>query len=88
MVPMELIGAYLNRTPRSSTRRTAPPARALGISALVDQQQAGAIMWVAGSTIMVAVGLWAAIAAMVAEERRQRGARDASAAARCRRSVR
>ena len=28
-------------------------------------------MWVVGNTIMVAVGLWAAIAAMVAQERRQ-----------------
>jgi hypothetical protein len=37
-------------------------------------------MWVLGSTIMVAGGLWAVIAALVAEERRQQ-ARDARAAA-------
>ena len=28
-------------------------------------------MWVAGSVIMVLVGLWSVVAAMVAEERRQ-----------------
>jgi hypothetical protein len=28
-------------------------------------------MWVVGDSIMVAVGLWSAVAAMVAEERRQ-----------------
>ena len=35
-------------------------------------------MWVAGSVVMIAVGLWAAIAALVAEERRQQ-AREALA---------
>ena len=35
-------------------------------------------MWVAGSVIMTAVGLWAATAALVAEERRQQ-AREAHA---------
>ena len=46
------------------------PARALGISAVADQQQAGAIMWVIGSTLMIAAGLWQAMVAMVEEERR------------------
>ena len=66
-----MIGAYLNRHATLVYPAYGPPARALGISALDDQAQAGAIMWVAGNSIMVAVGLWAAVAAMVAEERRQ-----------------
>jgi cytochrome c oxidase assembly factor CtaG len=76
MVPMALIGAYLNRHATLAYPAYAPPARALGIEAVDDQAQAGAIMWVAGNTIMVLVGLWAAVGAMLAEERRQR-ARDA-----------
>ena len=46
---------------------------------MVDQAQAGAIMWVGGDMIMVAVGLWAVLAALLAEERRQQ-ARDARGA--------
>ena len=80
MLPMTLIGAYLNRHATLVYPAYGPPARALGISALDDQAQAGAIMWVVGGSIMVAVGLWAAVAAMAAEERRQ-AARDARAAA-------
>ncbi len=76
MLPMVLIGAYLNRHPTLVYPAYGPPAHALGVSAVIDQQQAGAIMWVLGSTIMVAVGLWSAVAAMVAEEHRQQ-ARDA-----------
>ena len=71
MLPMALVGAYLNRHATLVYPPYAAPARALGISALDDQAQAGAIMWVVGNTIMVAVGLWAAIAEMVAQERRQ-----------------
>jgi putative membrane protein len=78
MMPMALIGAYLNRHATLVYPPYGPPARTLGISALDDQAQAGAIMWVAGGVIMTAVGLWAAVAAMVAEERRQ-VARDARA---------
>jgi putative membrane protein len=87
MLPMGLIGAYLNRHPTLVYPAYGPPARALGISALTDQAQAGAIMWVLGASIMAAVGLWAAVAALVAEERRQvaREARaDASLAERMR----
>ncbi len=83
MMPMALIGAYLNRHATLVYPPYGPPARTLGISALNDQAQAGAIMWVAGGVVMTAVGLWAAVAAMVAEEHRQaaREARaDASAA--------
>lgn len=70
MLPMALVGAYLNRHATLVYPAYGPPAHALGISALNDQAQAGAIMWVVGGVIMTAVGLWAAMAAMVAEERR------------------
>jgi putative membrane protein len=80
MPPMVLIGAYLNRHTSLLYAPYGPPAHALGISAVIDQQQAGAIMWVVGSTVMVVGGLWAVIAALIAEERRQQ-ARDARAAA-------
>ncbi len=72
MPAMALVGAYLNRHLSLVYPAYGPPARALGVSAVTDQQQAGAIMWVAGSMIMVAVGLWSVAAALVAEERRQR----------------
>ena len=78
MPAMAIVGAYLNRHPTLVYPAYGPPARAMGISAVVDQQQAGAIMWVAGSAIIIAVGLWVAIAALVAEERRQQ-AREARA---------
>jgi cytochrome c oxidase assembly factor CtaG len=80
MMPMALVGAYLNRHATLVYPAYGPPARALGISGLDDQAQAGAIMWVVGGCDMTAVGLWAALAAMVAEERRQ-AARDERAAA-------
>jgi cytochrome c oxidase assembly factor CtaG len=79
MVPMAVGGAYLNRTPGLLYPLYGAPARAMGVSALVDQAYAGAIMWVVGDVVMVAIGLWSAIAAMIAEERRQR-VRDARAA--------
>jgi putative copper resistance protein D len=70
MVPMTILGAYLNRHTTLVYAGYAAPARALGISAVADQQQAGAIMWVIGSTLMILAGLWQAMAAMVEEERR------------------
>ncbi len=72
MLPMALIGAYLNRDPTLLYRPYGPAAHALGAWALGDQAQAGAIMWVLGDTVMVAIGLWSALAAMVAAERRLR----------------
>jgi putative membrane protein len=71
IMPMALVGAYLNRHATLVYPSYGPPARALGISALDDQAQAGAIMWVLGNSVMVAVGLWSAVRAMVTEERRQ-----------------
>lgn len=73
MAPMALVGAYLNRHVTLVYGSYGPPARALGVSAVADQQQAGAIMWVLGDLVMVAAGLAAAMSAMVAEERRQQG---------------
>jgi cytochrome c oxidase assembly factor CtaG len=67
---MALVGGWLNRTPALAYPNYAAPARALGVSALADQQHAGAIMWVLGSTFVVAAGLWLVMAALVAEERR------------------
>jgi cytochrome c oxidase assembly factor CtaG len=72
MVPMTVVGAYLDRNPSLVYSSYAAPAHALGISALGDQAQAGAIMWVAGGGVIIAAGLWAAMAALVEEERRQR----------------
>jgi len=82
MLPMALIGAYLNRHATLVYPAYGPPGHALGISAASDQQHAGALMWVAGNTIMAVVGLWAALAALIAEERRQqsREAREARSA--------
>jgi putative membrane protein len=79
MPPMAIVGAYLNRHATLVYPAYAAPGRALRISPLTDQANAGAIMWVAGNLMMVAVGLWAAIAALLAEERRQQ-ARDARGA--------
>ncbi|HLH13758.1 MAG TPA: cytochrome c oxidase assembly protein [Solirubrobacteraceae bacterium] len=70
MPAMAAIGAYLNRSPTLVYPAYGPPARALGVSALADQAQAGAIMWVGGGVTLVAAGLYLAMAAMSAEERR------------------
>jgi putative membrane protein len=71
MPAMALLGAYLNRAASVVYPPYAPAARALGVSAVADQQQAGAIMWVGGSMLLVVVGLWVVMATMSAEERRQ-----------------
>jgi putative copper resistance protein D len=78
MPAMAIVGAYLNRHPTLVYPPYGAPAHAMGFSAVVDQERAGAIMWVAGSAILIAVGLWVTIAALVAEERRQQ-AREAHA---------
>ncbi|MCW3067498.1 MAG: Cytochrome c oxidase caa3-type, assembly factor CtaG-related protein [Solirubrobacterales bacterium] len=71
MPAMALVGAYLNRAATLAYPDYAAPAKALGISAVTDQQQAGAIMWVGGSSFMIAIGLWLAMATMLREDRRQ-----------------
>jgi putative membrane protein len=72
MPGMALIGAYLNRHATLVYAPYGPASRALGISPIADQAQAGAIMWVAGSAVMTVVGIWGALAGLVAEERQQR----------------
>ena len=72
MLPMEVIGAFLNRDPALLYTVYAHPAHVLGISAITDQQVAGGIMWVFGSSLMAASGLWQAMAALNDEERRLR----------------
>jgi cytochrome c oxidase assembly factor CtaG len=67
-----LVGAYLNRAPSLVYAAYGPPAHALGISALNDQAQAGAIMWVGAHMILVALALWCMLSSIRAEERRQR----------------
>lgn len=68
--PMALVGAYLNRATSVVYPSYAAPAHVLGISAVLDERHAGAIMWVGGGLLMIAVGLWSALAAMVREEHR------------------
>jgi putative membrane protein len=70
MLPMAVIGAYLNRHTTVVYAPYGAAGRALGISPLRDQAQAGAIMWVAGNTTMVVIGLWAAMTTLLGEERR------------------
>ncbi len=72
MVPMTLIGAYLDRDQSLLYSAYAGPARLLGVSPVADQQQAGAIMWVAGTAVMALFGVVVVIAAMLEAERRQR----------------
>jgi putative membrane protein len=72
MLPMTGIGVWLSSDPTLVYRAYALPARSFGISAVVDQQHAGAIMWVAGGVIASIAGLWAALRTLVEEERRQR----------------
>lgn len=70
MPPMALIGSYLSRAPSLVYSGYAAPAQTLHLSALTDQAQAGALMWVGGNIVMVATGLCVTVAALRAEERR------------------
>jgi cytochrome c oxidase assembly factor CtaG len=74
MVPEDLIGAYLNHANWVLYAPYGASAHALGISAVIDQQRAGAIMWVGSSCIMAAGGLCSAMAMMAVEERRSSAA--------------
>ncbi len=67
---MALVGAYLNDSTSVVYAPYASAARALGISAVLDQRRAGAIMWVGGGVLLTVVGLTSALATMIAEERR------------------
>jgi len=66
MLPMTLVGVFLDRDPTLFY-----PVYA-GHGAIADQQQAGAIMWVAGTAVMATLGVVAVLAAMLEAERRQR----------------
>lgn len=72
MVPMTAVGALLSSDTHVRYGSYVAPARALGRSALADQRLAGAIMWVGGGLAMAALAIAVAMAAMLAEERRQR----------------
>jgi putative copper resistance protein D len=72
MPPMAAVGAYLNRSPTLAYPSYGPPARALGVDPLLNQAQAGAIMWVGGGLLLAGAGLAAAWQGLVEEERRQR----------------
>jgi putative membrane protein len=80
MVPEDLLGAFLTRANNVVYAPYAAAAHALGISAVINQQQAGAIMWVGSSCLMAAGGLYAAMIAMIAEEQRATEAMVASIA--------
>jgi putative membrane protein len=79
MPVMAFVGAVLNWSDRLLYPEYAAPARELGRSALADQHQAGALMWVGGKLVMAALLLVTVWLALQREERRQR-AREARAA--------
>lgn len=66
-----LAGAYLNQATAPVYAPYIGVDHALGLSALDDQRQAGAIMWVGAHVILTAVALWALGSKLAAEERRQ-----------------
>lgn len=72
MPVMSLVGVVLvsSTTVRYSTYAEA--ARGAGVDALVDQEAAGALMWVGGTVALAAALLALGFQAMLAEERRQR----------------
>lgn len=70
MLPMTLIGAYLYRDVSLMYPAYAEPTRSLGVSAISDQQLAGAVMWIVGTFLMAMAGLWQVMVALIAEERR------------------
>jgi cytochrome c oxidase assembly factor CtaG len=66
MLPMTVLGAYLDRDTTVFYSVYAGPG------AVLDQQQGGAIMWVASTATMGLLGIAAVLAAMLEAERRQR----------------
>ncbi len=86
MLPMTLIGAYLYRDAGLLYPAYLGPTRALGVSAITDQQLGGSVMWIAGTFLMAMAGLWQVMVALIAEERRmqmrERGGAAAERAAR------
>lgn len=72
MTPMSAVSAALIYADRPRYPSYGASARELGISALVDQQLAGAYMWVFGSLLMVTATVAIGWQALLREERRQR----------------
>lgn len=66
-----LAGAYLNQAAAAVYTPYAAVDRTLGVSALSDQRQAGAIMWVGAHLILTFIALWVLATKLAAEERRQ-----------------
>jgi putative copper resistance protein D len=66
-----LVGAYLNRAASVVYPLYRAPAQQLGVSALTDQAQAGAIMWVGAHAFLIGLALWLLMSRLSAEERRQ-----------------
>jgi putative membrane protein len=71
MPPMALVGVVLLTVEHPMYAPYADAARALGGSAVADQQLAGTIMWVGGKLVLVAAVLAIGWSALVGEERRQ-----------------
>jgi putative copper resistance protein D len=67
---MGVIGVILETDGAARYSAYLAPADRLGISALADQRLAGAVMWVAGTTVMGLIALTVAWRSIVAEERR------------------
>jgi putative membrane protein len=72
MVPMSTVAVLLVYAQHVRYPAYAARAHAAGVSALVDQQTAGDVMWVVGSLAMVAATVAVGGEALVREERRQR----------------
>lgn len=72
MGPMGVVGAVLTATSHIFYAPYAQSAVTLGISALDDQQGAGAAMWVGGGYVLVLATLLSVWEALMAEERRAR----------------
>jgi cytochrome c oxidase assembly factor CtaG len=71
MPAMAVVGVVLNSSAGVVYSPYAASARQLGISALGDQQLAGALMWVGGGTVLGLAFLACGWQALLAEEKRQ-----------------
>lgn len=80
MPPMAVLGLWLAATEVVRYPAYLEPARALGVSALADQQAAGFLMAIGSAVVMAAAVVVLAMEALVREERVER-AREAYAAA-------
>jgi cytochrome c oxidase assembly factor CtaG len=72
MPPMAAVGAVLNRHATLVYPSYGAASRALGVNPLINQAQAGAMMWVGGGTLLALAGLTLVWQALVDEERRER----------------